>query len=120
MLFMQQLPGYKIYGTKGCFIKNRSDIQEADLMAGKIPNTKDWGKEAPENFGTLTTDNNGAISTKIIPSLQGNYGLFYEQMADAILNQAPVPVTAIEGAHIIQMLEAARESSLTKKVIVLQ
>jgi predicted dehydrogenase len=89
-------------------------------MAGKIPNTKDWGKEAPENFGTLTTDNNGAISTKIIPSLQGNYGLFYEQMADAILNQAPVPVTAIEGAHIIQMLEAARESSLTKKVIVLQ
>jgi hypothetical protein len=41
-------------------------------------------------------------------------------MADAILNQAPVPVTAIEGAHIIQMLEAARESSLTKKVIVLQ
>ncbi len=120
MLFMQQLPGYKIYGTKGCFIKNRSDIQEADLIAGKIPNTKDWGKEAPENFGTLTTDNNGVISTKIIPSLQGNYGLFYEQMAEAILNHAPVPVSAIEGAHIIQMLEAARESSLTKKVVAIK
>jgi hypothetical protein len=113
MVFMQQLPGYKIYGTKGCFIKNRSDVQEADLLEGKIPNTKDWGKEAPENFGILTTDNDGAISTKIIPSLQGNYGLFYEQMADAILNNAPVPVT------VIQMLEAARESSLTKKVIVI-
>lgn len=120
MLFMQQLPGYKLYGTKGCFIKNRSDIQEADLIAGKIPNTKEWGKESPENFGILTTDNNGVISTKTIPSLQGNYGLFYEQMADAILNHAPVPVSAIEGAHIIQMLEAARESSLTKKVVAIK
>ena len=117
MVFMQQLPGYKIYGTKGCFIKNRSDVQEADLLQGKVPNTNDWGKEAPEDFGTLSTDNNGTITSKIIPSLQGNYGLFYEQMADAILHNAPVPVTAIEGAHIIQMLEAARESSLTKKII---
>lgn len=120
MVFMQQLPGYKIYGTKGCFIKYRSDVQESDLIAGKIPNTKNWGKEAPENYGTLSSDNNGVISTKIIPSLPGNYGNFYEQMADAIVNNAPVPVSAIEGAHIIQMLEAARESSKTKKVITIQ
>ena len=33
MVFMTQLAGYKIYGTKGCFIKNRSDVQEADLIA---------------------------------------------------------------------------------------
>ena len=27
MLFMTESPGYKVYGTKGCFIKKRSDVQ---------------------------------------------------------------------------------------------
>ena len=120
MVFMQQLPGYKIYGTKGCFIKYRSDVQESDLIAGKIPNTSDWGKELPEHYGLLSTDNEGVIDIKTVPSIPGNYGLFYEQLANAILNNGPVPVTAIEGANIIKLLEAARESSLTKKVVTIK
>ncbi len=117
MVFMQQLPGYKIYGTKGCFIKNRSDIQEADLIAGKKPGSANWGMEAPENYGTLSTDNDGKINSQVIPSLAGNYGMFYEQMAKAILEDQQEPVTAVEGATIIKMLEAAKESYTTKKVV---
>lgn len=117
MVFMQQGPGYKVYGSKGCFIKNRSDVQENELLAGKIPNTPDWGTELAADYGVLSTDQDGAISTQTIPSEQGNYGAFYAALAEAILQNAPVPVTAIEGATIIKMLELARESSNAKKVI---
>jgi predicted dehydrogenase len=117
MLFMTESPGYKIYGTKGCFIKNRSDIQEAELIAGKKPNNPNWGAEAAEDYGILYTDMNGIITNKVIPSLPGNYGIFYEKMADAILNNAPVPTSAKEGANIIRILEAARNSAFNKRVV---
>jgi len=117
MVFMTQLPGYKIYGTKGCFIKNRSDIQEADLIAGKKPGTENWGEEVEADFGKLYTDHNGLITSQIVPSIPGNYGMFYEKMVDAILNNAPVPTTAQEGKNIIRILEAARNSAFNKRVV---
>ena len=117
MLFMTEGPGYKVYGTKGCFIKNRSDVQEAELIAGKLPNSPDWGAEAPEDYGTLYTDMNGIITQKVIPSIPGNYGLFYDKMADAIINNGPIPTTAAEGANIIRVLEAARNSAFNKRVV---
>jgi len=117
MVFMHQLPGYKIYGTKGSFIKNRSDIQEAELIAGKKPTEANWGQEAAADFGTLYTDHNGLITSQIIPSIPGNYSLFYEKMADAILNNAPVPTSAQEGKNIIRILEAARNSAFNKRVV---
>ena len=117
MLFMTEGPGYKVYGTKGCFIKNRSDVQEAELIAGKLPNSPDWGAEAPEDYGTLYTDMNGIITHKVIPSIPGNYGLFYDKMADAILNNGQIPTTAAEGTKIIRVLEAARNSAFNKRVV---
>jgi predicted dehydrogenase len=116
---MQQLPAYKIYGTKGCFIKQRADIQEDDLLAGKKPNTPNWGVEAKEKWGVLSTDTEGKISTETIPSLAGNYGTFYEKMANAINHNEAVPTSAKHGAAIIRILEAARASFTEGKVIVL-
>ena len=117
MLFMTEGPGYKVYGTKGCFIKNRSDVQEAELIAGKLPNSPGWGAEAPADYGTLYTDMNGIITNKVIPSIPGNYGLFYDKLADAILNNGPLPTTAAEGTNIIRVLEAARNSAFNKRVV---
>ena len=117
MVFMTQLPGYKIYGTKGSFIKNRSDVQEAALIAGSKPNTAHWGEEAATDFGTLYTDHNGLITHRIVPSIPGNYGVFYEKMADAILNNGPVPTSAKEATNTIRILEAARNSAFNKRVV---
>jgi len=119
MVFMQQLPAYKIYGTKGCYIKERADVQEDDLMAGKKPNTPNWGEEAAEKWGVLSTDTDGKISTERIPSLAGNYGIFYERIANAINHNDAVPTSAMEGTAIIKVLEAARKSNAEKKVITL-
>ena len=120
MVYMQQLPAYKIYGTKGCFIKQRADVQEDDLMAGKKPTTPHWGVEPTDKWGVLSTDTDGVITTEIIPSLAGDYGVFYEKMAYAINHNEPVPTTAKHGTDIICILEAARKSFEEKKVITLE
>jgi len=57
------------------------------------------------------------ITSQIVPSIPGNYGMFYEKMVDAILNNAPVPTTAQEGKNIIRILEAARNSAFNKRVV---
>ncbi len=117
MLFMKEGPGYKVYGTKGCFIKNRSDVQEAELIAGKLPNSIGWGAEAPADYGTLYTDMNGIINNKVIPSIPGNYGIFYDKLADAILNNGHLPTSAAEATNVIRVLEAARNSAFNKRVV---
>jgi scyllo-inositol 2-dehydrogenase (NADP+) len=60
---------------------------------------------------------NGIITNKVIPSMPGNYGIFYEKMANAILNNDPVPTSAKEGTNIIRVLEAARNSAFNKRVV---
>lgn len=117
MVFMQQGPGYKIYGTKGCFIKNRSDVQEDLLLAGHKPGGKNWGQEDPKNYGTLTTDTDGVITSAIIESERGDYGKYYEAVAAAILENKQVPVTPQEGINIMKVLVAAKKSNETKQVI---
>jgi predicted dehydrogenase len=117
MVFMQVGPGYKIYGTKGCFIKHRSDVQEDLLIAGQKPGGENWGKEDPKNYGTLTTDTDGIITTDIIESELGDYGKYYEAVAAAILDNKPVPVTPQEGINIMKVLEAAKKSNVTKQVV---
>jgi len=117
MVFMQQRPGYKIYGTKGCFIKNRSDVQEDLLLAGHKPGGENWGKEDPKNYGTLTTDTDGVITSAIIESESGDYGKYYEAVAAAILENKPVPVTPQEGINIMKVLVAAKKSNETKQVV---
>jgi predicted dehydrogenase len=117
MVFMQQGPGYKIYGTKGCFIKKRSDVQEDLLIAGHKPGGENWGKEDPKNYGTLTTDTNGLITSTIIESERGDYGKYYDAVAAAILENKPVPVTPQEGINIMKVLVAAKKSHETKQVV---
>ena len=60
---------------------------------------------------------NGIITNKVIPSIPGNYGTFYDKMADAILNNGPLPTTGAEATNIIRVLEAARNSAFNKRVV---
>jgi len=117
MVFMQVGPGYKIYGTKGCFIKNRSDVQEDLLLAGHKPGGDNWGKEDPKNYGTLSTATDGVITITTIESERGDYGKYYEAVAAAILENKPVPVTPQEGINIMKVLVAAKQSHETKQVV---
>ncbi len=113
----EPLPAFLLHGTKGSFIKNRGDVQETDLLAGKQPNTLDWGTEPEIENGWLFTDKDGIISKEKIKTEQGNYYYYYDDVYKAIKNHTAMPVTCDEGINVMKVIEAAVESNKEKKVI---
>lgn len=113
----EALPGYIFHGTKGSFIKAKTDVQETLLQAGKIPGGDEWGIEPETEKGLLHTEINGQIIKKHIDSFRGNYGEYYDGMYNAIRNNADVPVSAEDGMKVIKIIETAFKSSKEKRVI---
>ena len=113
----EALPGYVLHGSKGSFIKPKTDVQENLLQAGKIPGGPDWGTEPENEKGLLHTEKNGTIIKEHVLSLQGNYGAYYDGIYKAICHNAPVPVSAEDGLKVIEVIEAAFKSNYEKKVI---
>lgn len=113
----EAMPGYQLHGKLGSFIKHKTDVQEQDLLAGKIPGGADWGKEPENQQGLLHTEKNGVIIREPVDSLQGDYSLYYEGIYQALRQDAPVPVTGEEGKRVIQVIEAANKSNRERKVI---
>lgn len=110
-------PAFVLHGKKGSFLKPRGDVQEDDLKLGKIPNLTTWGTEPKEKEGVVHTEINGAIIREKIPTLQGNYYGYFDGLYHSILENNPEPVTAQDGANVMQIIEAAIESNAQQKVI---
>ncbi len=115
----ETLPAYIIHGVRGSFLKTRADIQERDLLAGKKPGGEDWGKEPDNERGLLHTEKDGKLIRETIPTLQGNYGEYYERLYQAIRGQGDrqVPATPEEGIKTTRIIEAAYRSQKEKRVI---
>ncbi len=113
----EALPGYVIHGSKGSFIKPKTDMQEAQLQSGMLPTADGYGTEPASEKGLLHTEVNGKVIKEYIPSLKGNYTDYYEGVYQAIRNNQPVPVTAEDGMKVIKIIEAAFQSSKERRVI---
>ncbi len=110
-LMREPVPSYIVHGTKGSFLKSRADVQEALLLKGFKPDTADWGTEPATEQGLLHTEKNGDIIRERIPTLQGNYFEFYNQLYKALKNEGTLPVTAQDGVNVMRIIEAAFKSS---------
>ncbi len=115
----EPLPGYVFHGMKGSFIKPKTNIQEEALQAAKMPDAPDWGTEPDSEKGLLHTELNGKEVREYIQSERGNYNEYYDGIYDAIRNDKPVPVSAEDALNVIRIIEAAYQSSDSKKGIVL-
>ncbi len=113
----EALPGYVLHGSKGSFIKPKTDVQEAQLQAGKLPTDEGYGVEPETEKGLLHTEVDGNIIREYIPSMKGNYLEYYEGIYQSIRNDAALPVTAEDGRKVIQIIEAAFKSNNEKSII---
>ncbi len=113
----QPVPSYQLHGTNGSFLKERGDVQEANLQAGLYNNGADWGTEPEALKGIVNANFNGEEKIERVPTEQGNYRLFYDQLAKAIRGKSNVPVSAEEGINVIRIIEAAFKSSASGEVI---
>ncbi len=110
-LVREQGPRYTLHGTQGSFLKWGTDPQEAALNRGESPEAPGWGEEPASAWGTLNTEMNGLHVTGKVETLAGNYSAYYQNIYQAILGKAPLEVTALQGAQVIEVLEAAWQSN---------
>lgn len=104
-------PRFRVLGSKAGYVKHGLDPQEADLKDGKRPGPG-WGEEPEALWGRV-----GAGESPLTgggrpePTLPGDYPAYYAAVAKALLDGGPNPVTALEAAAALDVLEAARRSA---------
>ena len=108
---------YVIHGRKGSFLKSRADIQETLLMENHKPNTTDWATEPESEQGLLHTEKDGKIIREKIPSLYGNYYDYYDGICESIRNNQPIQVSATDGIHVMQIIDACFKSNAERKAV---
>ena len=105
-------PSFAVYGTRGTFIKETEDRQEADLKKFYLPmGHDDFGLDAPENYGTLIYyDEAGLYHEEKIPTLPGDYARYYDALYETIINGAAPLVTKEQTLEQMKILEEAGKS----------
>ncbi len=115
MLVREQGPRYIIHGNNGSFIKYGEDPQEVYLRAGKLPTeVPGWGEESEEFYGLLHTEVNGEEIKKKYPTLKGDYGYYYQNLYNTIVNGAELREKPEHGYNTIRIVELGLESSEKK------
>jgi predicted dehydrogenase len=102
---------FVVRGERGAYVKYGIDPQEEALKRGEVPTDDTWGREHPEKWGTLHMSREGGITKETIPTLPGDYRLFYANVRDAILGKVPADVSHEQILNVMRALELAHESS---------
>ncbi|GAA2255837.1 oxidoreductase [Streptomyces ruber] len=106
-------PRFRVLGSRAGYVKYGLDPQEGALREGLRPGRGEgWGTESEELWGRL-----GAGESPLsgggdpVPTEPGDYPAYYAAVAAALRDGAPNPVTALEAAAALDVLEAARRSA---------
>lgn len=102
-------PRFKLLGLEGAFVKEQGDIQEDQLRAGISPASATFGIEPESNRAILIKGD----SQENVPVQQGKWTDFYRQMASAIKDNAPPPVSQLEVLSTISIIEQALKLSMS-------
>lgn len=109
---------YKIHGTEGSFLQERSDNQENELVAGAIPvYGESWQKPLENPDGILHYLNENHQTSRVLTTSDpGNYMNYYQQIYEHIAFGKPLPSPAEEIIQNMKIIDAAQKSSQEGKV----
>jgi len=99
---------FVVHGEAGSLIKERSDIQEQQLLAGLAPGAPGWGED-PD--GLAIHDGTGAVAHA--PAVAGDQRRYYEGVARQLTQGAIEPSAALETLQVMACIEAALISART-------
>ena len=106
---------YRVYGEKGGFYVNSTDVQAQHIFAGKRPvnDRTGWGHEPESHWGTLTSSG----TKETVPASKGAYFHYYEAFLDACQNGTAAPVTPADAIETLAVLDAAAISARENRVV---
>lgn len=111
-------PHFMVHGRKGSFLKYGMDVQEGDLVSGKRPWDEGWGCDSEEKYGKVYDGMTGAAET--IPTLDGNYALYYDNLYDVLMGKGELAVKPEETVDVLKIMDAALCSDREKRRISLK
>jgi scyllo-inositol 2-dehydrogenase (NADP+) len=106
-------PKFLLLGEKGSYQKFFLDVQEQAFKDGRIPEGSVWGVEPEERWGQLFLE----YVTIPYPTINGDYRIFYQNIADAILKDTALQVTLPQTISVLQIIESAFTSSKERREI---
>ncbi|MBV8390680.1 MAG: oxidoreductase, partial [Mucilaginibacter sp.] len=107
LLIAQPTPSFVVHGTLGSYIKDRVDVQEAQLDKSILPTDPVYGIEPEGSEGELVTfDENNQKNIELVRSYKGQYIQLFEAVYQTIRNGALYPITEEHIAWQIELLEA--------------
>ncbi|MFF3481816.1 Gfo/Idh/MocA family oxidoreductase [Streptomyces sp. NPDC002701] len=121
-------PRFRALGSKAGYVKYGLDPQEAALRDGERPTAggggqqgeKEWGVEPEELWGRIGAGESPLTGGGTpVPTLPGAYPAYYAAVADALRGTGENPVTALEAAAALDVLEAAHRSAHEKVTVTL-
>ncbi|ALO94042.1 Oxidoreductase [Streptomyces hygroscopicus subsp. limoneus] len=114
-------PRFRVLGSRAGYVKYGLDPQEAALREGSRPgSTPDWGAEDASLWGRVGSGESPLTGGGTpVPTLPGDYPAYYAAVAAALRGDGPNPVTALEAAAALDVLEAARRSARDKVTVTL-
>ncbi len=106
-------PRFRVLGRSAGYVKYGLDPQEADLRAGLRPAAdRPWGEEPEALWGRIGSGESPATGGGTpVRSLPGDYPAYYASVAAALRGTGENPVTALQAAAALDVLEAARRSA---------
>ena len=107
LLMAGGLPGFAVYGALGSLIKERRDVQEAQLDQGVLPTVTGFGIEPDGSDGKLILmDFDNTPHLELVHPEKGDYNGLFDDVYHTIRNNALFPVTEEQVAWQIELLEA--------------
>jgi scyllo-inositol 2-dehydrogenase (NADP+) len=105
-LMSEPRPRFALHGTEGSFVKFGLDPQEEQLKNGLVPGDPQFG--LTDKSGTFTRPDG---SSESVSTERGNWPAFYDQVAAAILDRAPVPVDPADARSGLTLIDLARRAA---------
>lgn len=117
---LQRPPSYRFeaIGTQATLAIEGLDSQENLIRSGVFPkDEKNFRTSLQSQSGTFWQDTPEGFSEKQLCIPPGDYRPFYFQLYHALQGNGKLPVSAIEAARVIQLIERAEESHRLKQVL---
>ena len=101
-------PAFIVHGTLGSYKKDRTDPQEAQLLAGILPTADTYGREQPGQEGRLTLADPAGYNRLLPPTADvaapATYMGLFEAVYQAIRHGQPYPIREEEVAWQLEII----------------
>ncbi len=109
-------PRFRVLGTEASFVSEGLDPQEQNLINGMRPVVdQPWGTYPADSAGLIGIPDN----RQPVQMIDGDYRLFWRQLASALNGEAAPPVTIEQALSVADVLDAAKQSSAQRQTVTL-